>query len=289
MSILIDDRTRLLVQGLGRDGAFHAKLMKEYGTRVVAGVHPGRGGSMYEGFPVFDTAAEAVEKTGADCSVLFVPASAAGDAILEAAHAGIELVVAITEGIPVSEMSRVVAEIETMDVRLVGPNCPGLISPGKAKVGIMPGDIFDRGGVGVVSRSGTLTYEVVRSLSKAGMGQSTAVGMGGDPVGGMKFVDYLELFEEDPDTEAVVLVGEIGGSDEEDASRFVAESMSKPVAGFIVGRTAPPGKRMGHAGAIISGGSGTAEAKVAALEAAGIPVADVIDELPDLLRKRTGG
>ena len=284
MSILIDEGTRLLVQGLGRDGAFHALKMKEYGTNVVAGVHPGKGGTTHEGFPVFNTAAEAVEKTGANTSVIFVPAWAAADAILEAGYAGIELIVAISEGIPVAEMSRVVAELNSLGAKLVGPNCPGLISPGKCKIGIMPGSVFQQGPVGVISRSGTLTYEVVRSLTSESMGQSTAIGMGGDPVGGMKFVDYLELFAEDPETESVVVVGEIGGSDEEDAAAYVADSFPKPVVGFIVGRTAPPGKRMGHAGAIISGGLGTAEAKVRALEEAGIPVADVIDEIPGLIR-----
>ena len=289
MSILIGRETRLMVQGLGRDGSFHARLMKQYGTSVVAGVHPGRGGTEYEGFPVFNTAARAVEETGANCSILFVPAAAATDAILEAAHAGVEIVVAITEGIPVSDMARVVDELDRLGVRLVGPNCPGLISPGSCKVGIMPGSIFEPGSTGVISRSGTLTYEVVRSLTNAGFGQSTAIGMGGDPVGGMKFIDYLELFEKDEGTESVVLVGEIGGTDEEDAAEWVSSYFSKPVVGFIVGRTAPPGKRMGHAGAIISGGSGTAEAKVAALEAAGIAVADIIEDIPGLLRKRIGG
>jgi succinyl-CoA synthetase alpha subunit len=284
VSILIDEGTRLLVQGLGRDGSFHALKMKEYGTRVVAGVHPGKGGTTYEGFPVFNTAAEAVEKTGANASVIFVPAWAAADAILEAGHAGVELIVAISEGIPVAEMSRVVTELDSLGAKLVGPNCPGLISPGKCKIGIMPGSIFQQGPVGVISRSGTLTYEVVRSLTSEGMGQSTAIGMGGDPVGGMKFVDYLRLFAEDPETEAVVVVGEIGGTDEEDAAAYVAASFPKPAVGFIVGRTAPPGKRMGHAGAIISGGLGTAEAKVKALTEAGIPVADVIDEIPGLIR-----
>lgn len=289
MSILIDETTRLMVQGLGRDGAFHARKMKEYGTNVVCGVHPGKGGTVFEGFPVFNTAAEAVEQTGANSSVIFVPATAAADAVLEAGHAGIGLIVAISEGIPVADMSRVVAELDRLGARLVGPNCPGLISPGKCKIGIMPGSIFRKGAVGVISRSGTLTYEVVRSLTAEGMGQSTAIGMGGDPIGGMKFVDYLELFEEDPETESVVIVGEIGGTDEEDAAGYISGSFSKPVVGFIVGRTAPPGKRMGHAGAIISGGLGTAEAKVKALEEAGIPVADTIDEIPALLAGRAAG
>ncbi len=289
MSILIDDKTRVLVQGLGRDGSFHARQMKEYGTRIVAGVHPGRGGTTFEGFPVFNTAEEAVESTGAQCSVLFVPAPFAADAILESANAGIELVVAITEGIPVLDMSRAVKELDELGTRLVGPNCPGLISPGKSKVGIMPGGIFRQGPVGVISRSGTLTYEVVNQLTVKGLGQSTAIGMGGDPIVGMKYNDYLRDFQKDDDTELVVIVGEIGGTDEQDAAVFVAENIDKPVVGYIVGRSAPPGKRMGHAGAIISGADSTAEAKVQVLRENGIPVADTVEQIVELAAERLGG
>lgn len=289
MSILIDEKTGVMVQGLGRDGSFHARQMKEYGTNVVAGVHPGRGGTTFEGIPVFNTAFDAVEETGARCSVLFVPAPFAADAILESATAGAELVVAVTEGIPVLEMSRVVMELDQLNTRLVGPNCPGLISPEKSKVGIMPGDIFRKGPVGVISRSGTLTYEVVHQLSRAGYGQSTAIGMGGDPIVGMKYNDYLMLFEEDPDTELIVIVGEIGGTDEQDAASFASRSVEKPVVGYIVGRSAPPGKRMGHAGAIISGADSTAEAKVDHLRKNGIPVADTVEQIVDLAARGLGG
>ena len=289
MSILLDGTTRVMVQGLGRDGAFHALQMREYGTRVVAGVHPGRGGETESGIPVFNDCSTAVEQTGADCSVIFVPARFATDAVLEAIDSGVGLVVAVTEGIPVMDMSAIQTRLKASGCSLVGPNCPGLISPGKAKVGIMPGSIFGSGRVGLVSRSGTLTYQVVKHLTEAGMGQSTAVGMGGDPITGLGLVDYLELFEADEETEAVVLVGEIGGSAEERAAEYVKGSMSKPVVGFIVGRTAPPGKRMGHAGAIISGGSGTAESKVAALRDNGVPVADTTDGIVDLLREQLGG
>jgi succinyl-CoA synthetase alpha subunit len=289
MSVLIGNDTRVLVQGLGRDGSFHAGQMLEYGTNVVAGVHPGRGGETESGFPVFNDCRAAVEQTGADCSVLFVPAAFAADAIMEAADAGIELVVAISEGIPVLDMTRVTEVLKRTGTRLVGPNCPGLISPGKCKVGIMPGSIFEEGRIGVVSRSGTLTYQVVKHITDAGLGQSTAVGMGGDPVTGLGFIDYLELFEDDDQTEAVVLVGEIGGTAEERAAEYVKASMSTPVVSFIVGRTAPPGKRMGHAGAIISGGSGTAEAKVEALTENGIPVADTTEQIVQLLHDQLGG
>ena len=289
MSILLDESTRVLVQGLGRDGSFHALQMRDYGTRVVGGVHPGRGGKSESGIPVFNDCRTAVEQTGADCSVVFVPARFATDAVLEAVDSGVELVVAITEGIPVMDMAVISARLQATGTRLVGPNCPGLISPGKAKVGIMPGSIFLPGGVGVVSRSGTLTYQVVKHLTEAGMGQSTAVGMGGDPITGLGLVEYLELFEADPETRAVVLVGEIGGSAEEQAAEYVRESMTKPVVGFIVGRTAPPGKRMGHAGAIISGGSGTAESKVEALRSNGVPVAETTDGIVGLLREQLGG
>lgn len=289
MSILIDKDTRVIVQGLGRDGSFHAAQMLEYGTNVVGGVHPGRGGETESGFPVFNDCRAAVESTGADCSVLFVPARFAADAIMEAADAGIGLVVAISEGIPVLDMTRVTEVLRRSGTRLVGPNCPGLISPGRCKVGIMPGAIFEEGKIGVVSRSGTLTYQVVRHVTDSGLGQSTAVGMGGDPVTGLGFIDYLELFEKDDQTEAVVLVGEIGGTAEERAAEFVKASMSKPVVSFIVGRTAPPGKRMGHAGAIISGGSGTAEAKVAALTENDVPVADTTEQIVQLLQDELGG
>ncbi len=289
MSILIDGKTRVMVQGLGRDGSFHAAQMKAYGTNVVCGVHPGRGGKEFEGFPVFNSAIQAAEATRPDCSVLFVPAPAAADAILAAANAGVKLVVAVTEGIPVLDMARVYAELSELGTRLIGPNCPGLISPGRSKVGIMPGRIFREGPVGVISRSGTLTYEVVAQLTAAGVGQSTAIGMGGDPIIGMKYADYLELFAEDDDTKAVVIVGEIGGSDEQDAAAFVKERFPKPVVGFIVGRSAPPGKRMGHAGAIVSGAGSTAADKVTALRESGIPVGDTIEQVVELVSERLGG
>jgi len=289
LSILVDGSTRVVVQGLGRDGSFHASQMKQYGTRVVGGVHPGRGGELCDGIPVFNTVIDAVAETAADCCVTFVPAPHAADAILESASAGVRLVVAITEGIPVRDMTRVVSELGDRGTLLVGPNCPGLISPGRAKVGIMPGRIFRQGPVGIVSRSGTLTYEVVNRLSEAGFGQSTAVGMGGDPVVGMSFVDYLEMFQEDPETEAVVLVGEIGGTDEQDAASFFRRHMSKPVIAYIVGRSAPSGKRMGHAGAIISGAGSTVEDKITMLRDNGIPVAGVIEEIVDLVRGKLGG
>jgi succinyl-CoA synthetase alpha subunit len=289
VSILIHKGTKVLVQGLGRDGSFHAGQMLEYGTNVVAGVHPGKGGTTVESFPVFNTCAEAVGATGAECSIIFVPAAFAADAVLEAANAGVKLVVAVSEGIPVLTMTEVVRELDSLGTAMVGPNCPGLISPGRSKVGIMPGRIFREGRIGVVSRSGTLTYEVVDQLTRAGMGQSTAIGMGGDPVVGLKFIEYMEMFEKDPETDAMVMVGEIGGTDEEDAADFIGKNVSKPVVGFIVGRSAPPGKRMGHAGAIVSGGTGTAESKVEAMERNGIPVADTIVEIVDLLRGRLGG
>ena len=289
MSILIDKKTRVMVQGLGRDGSFHARQMIDYGTNVVCGVHPGKGGQTVETIPVFNSSLDVAGKTGANCSILFVPAAFAADAILEAAHSGVKLIVAVSEGIPVLEMAKALPELDNLGVKLIGPNCPGLISPGRCKVGIMPGGIFEQGGIGVVSRSGTLTYEVVRHLTRAGLGQSTAVGMGGDPIVGLRFIDYLKLYEEDPDTEAVVIVGEIGGTDEEDAATYISENMKKPVVGFIVGRSAPPGKTMGHAGAIVSGGSGTAAAKVEALEKNGIPVADTIEGIIDLLSEKLGG
>ncbi len=286
MAILVDKNTRLLVQGItGREGEFHSQQMIEYGTQVVAGVTPGKGGQWAcDGrVPVFDTAAEAVAASEANTSVVYVPARFAADAILEAADAGIPLIVCITEGIPTQDMIRVRAYLDQKGVRLVGPNCPGLLSPGEAKVGIMPGHIATPGSVGVVSRSGTLTYEVVYALTMHGIGQTTCVGIGGDPIIGTTFVDVLEMFENDPLTEQVVLIGEIGGSDEERAARFIAERMTKPVVAFIAGRTAPPGKRMGHAGAIIEGGTGTAAEKIAAFEAVGVSVAEHPEQIPELV------
>jgi succinyl-CoA synthetase alpha subunit len=287
---LVDSATRLLVQGItGREGSFHATQMVEYGTAVVGGVTPGGKGKTVAGAPVFDTVAEAVRETGANASIIYVPARFAPDAIYEAVDAGIPLVVCITEGIPVNDMVPVYAHVNAKGSRLLGPNCPGLITPGQAKVGIMPGFIHAPGPVGLVSRSGTLTYEVVDALTRAGLGQSTAVGIGGDPIIGTSFVDALRLFQDDPATEAIVVIGEIGGSDEEDAARFIAERVTKPVAGFIAGRTAPPGKRMGHAGAIISGGSGTAAEKIAALEAVGVRVAESPSQVPGLLQAAMAG
>ncbi len=287
MSILIGKDTRIIVQGItGRDGSFHALSMREYGSKVVGGVTPGKGGQSVEGIPVFDSIAEAKAATGADCTVIFVPAKFTRDALKEAAEARIPLVVCITEGVPVLEIIEMAALLHEKGCRLIGPNCPGLITPGAAKAGIMPGRIHLPGDVGVISRSGTLTYEVVWALTRAGMGQSTCVGVGGDPVIGTGFVDLLALFEADEGTEGVVLIGEIGGEDEERAAEFIVHSMKKPVVAFISGRTAPPEKRMGHAGAIVSGGRGTAEAKVSALRAAGVPVADRPDEIPGLLAGR---
>ncbi len=290
MSILVDSGTRLLVQGItGREGSFHTQQMVEYGTNVVGGVTPGGKGKSVAGAPVFDTVAAAVEAVRPNVSIIYVPARFAPDAIYEAVDNGIPLVVCITEGIPVADMVPVHAHVKAKGARLLGPNCPGLITPGEAKVGIMPGFIHAPGPVGLVSRSGTLTYEVVDALSKAGLGQSTAVGIGGDPVIGTSFVDVLGLFQDDPETEAIVLIGEIGGSDEEEAARFVQHHVTKPVVGFVAGRTAPPGKRMGHAGAIISGGTGTAAEKVAALEAAGVHVADRPSAVPGLVRAAMAG
>ena len=284
MSILIDKQTKVVVQGLtGREGEFHAGQMIEYGTNVVAGMTPGKGGTEVLGVPVFDTVMEAVQVTGADTSAIFVPARAAADAILEAADAGLDLIVCITEGIPTQDMIRAASLVKRSRTQLIGPNCPGIISPGKCKIGIMSGNIFQQGNIGVVSRSGTLTYEVVDELTRVGLGQSTCIGIGGDPILGSTFVDILPLFEEDPETDAVVLIGEIGGSDEEIAAEYIRR-MSKPVVGFISGRTAPPGKRMGHAGAIISGKTGTAQAKVEALTAAGVPIADTPKEIAELLK-----
>ena len=275
MSVLVDRNTRLLVQGItGREGQFHAKGAAEYGTKVVAGVTPGKGGSSMDGVPVFNTVAQAVSATGANTSVIFVPPAFAADAILEAVDAGIPLTVCITEGIPTLDMVEVMRVVRGGPTRLIGPNCPGIISPGKAKIGIMPGHIHREGRVGVVSRSGTLTYEAVHQLSERGIGQSTCIGIGGDPVPGMSFVDALELFQSDTDTDAVVMIGEIGGSAEESAARFIKEKMTKPVVSFIAGRTAPPGRRMGHAGAIIMGGKGTAADKKSALARAGARVVE---------------
>ena len=287
MSILIDETTRVIVQGItGRDGGFHTAQMIEYGTQVVGGTTPGKGGQTAQGGPVFNTVRDAVRATGADASVIFVPARLnAADAILEAVSAGISLVVCITEGVPTEDMIHVNAVIAAKGgVRLIGPNCPGLITPGRCKIGIIPGSIFTPGPVGLVSRSGTLTYEIADELTRAGIGQSTGVGIGGDPMIGMKFVDVLPLFEADSQTEVIVMVGEIGGSDEEHGADFI-KTMTKPVVGFIGGRTAPEGKRMGHAGAIISGNTGTPQAKVDAFIAAGVPVADTPHDIVELVRK----
>ncbi len=281
MSILINENTKLLVQGItGRDGSFHAQKMLEYGTAVVAGVTPGKGGQNVAGIPVFDSVAQAKAKTGANTAVIYVPAKFAKDAMLEDIAAGIELIICITEGIAVLDMVEVSDKARGTNIRLIGPNCPGLISPGKSKVGIMPGHIHKPGPIGVVSRSGTLTYEVVDNLTRAGIGQSTCVGLGGDPIIGTRFIDVLELFEKDPDTKGIVMVGEIGGEDEQLAARYIKEHIKKPIVGFIAGKTAPQGKRMGHAGAIISGGDTTAEAKVHALRDAGVQVVDFTDEIP---------
>ncbi|MCC6454798.1 MAG: succinate--CoA ligase subunit alpha [Caldilineaceae bacterium] len=285
MSILVNKDTRLVVQGItGREGAFHAQQMIDYGTQVVAGVTPGKGGEWAVGnTPVFDTVKEAVEATGANTSIIYVPARFAPDAIIEAADAGIDLVVCITENIPVLDMVQVRAYLDTMPTRLIGPNCPGLTTPGEAKVGIMPGHIHTPGTVGLVSRSGTLTYEVVYALTSRGIGQSTAVGIGGDPIIGTKFIDVLQMFQDDPGTEQIVMIGEIGGTDEQVAAEFIANHMTKPVTGFIAGQTAPPGRRMGHAGAIISGGEGTAQEKIAALKEAGARVARHPDEIAEMV------
>ena len=292
MSVLVDKNTRLLVQGItGKSGAFHARGCRDYGTHVVAGVTPGRGGERFdETIPVFDTVAEAVAQTGANATMIFVPPPAAADGILEAADAGVQLIVCITEGIPVMDMMRVkVALAERPGVRLIGPNCPGIITPDQCKIGIMPGYIHRAGNIGVISRSGTLTYEAVWQLTSRGYGQSTCIGIGGDPINGTSHLDAARLFNDDPDTEAFILIGEIGGSAEEEAAAWIKENCRKPVAAFIAGATAPPGRRMGHAGAIVSGGQGTAEGKIAALEAAGIAVAkspaDMAETLISVLKK----
>jgi succinyl-CoA synthetase alpha subunit len=288
MSILIGQDTRLVVQGItGRDGSFHARQMMEYGTQVVAGVTPGKGGQTFEdAVPVFDTVERAIDETGANTSVIYVPAAFAADAIFEAADAGIELIVCITEGVPVGDMTRVLPYVRDRGVRLLGPNCPGLITPGVCKVGILPGQIVAPGDIGVVSRSGTLTYEVVYQLTRAGLGQSTCVGIGGDPLIGTDFVDCLRMFEQDEGTMAVAMMGEIGGTDEQVAAEFVRDHMSKPVVGFIAGQTAPPGRRMGHAGAIISGSEGTATEKMKAFEDCGISVAERPADFVGLIRER---
>ncbi len=289
MSVFIDRNTKLLVQGItGRDGSFHAKQMIEYGTQVVAGVTPGTGGQQFEGtVPIFNTVAEAVKATGANTSVIYVPPPFAADAMMEAADAGVKLIVCITEGVPVLDMTRVRPYVIEKGARLVGPNCPGLISPGeKAKVGIIPGRICTPGPVGVVSRSGTLTYEVVYQLTRAGIGQTTCVGIGGDPINGTNFIDALAAFEKDPATKAVAMMGEIGGTDEQEAAEYVKKHMTKPVVGFIAGQTAPPGRRMGHAGAIISGSAGTAAEKIEAFKAAGMGVAQRPKDFVQLIQER---
>jgi len=288
VSIFIDKTTTVIVQGItGRDGSFHTRQMIEYGTRVVAGVTPGKGGQLFdEKVPIFNTVAEAAKETGANTSVIYVPPMYAADAIMEAADAGVTLIVAITEGVPVLDMTRVYPFVKERGARLLGPNCPGLISPGKSKVGIIPGRICTPGPVGVVSRSGTLTYEIVYQLTRAGIGQTTCVGIGGDPINGTNFIDCLTAFEQDPETKAVAMMGEIGGTDEQEAARFVKEHMTKPVVGFIAGQTAPPGRRMGHAGAIISGSAGTAAEKIQAFEDAGMGVARRPIDFVELIKAR---
>jgi succinyl-CoA synthetase alpha subunit len=288
VSVYVDASTRLLIQGItGRDGSFHARQMREYGTNVVAGVTPGKGGQKFDGeVPIFDTVSDAVARTRANVSVIYVPPPFAADAMMEAAAAGIDLIVCITEGVPVLDMTRVYPYVREHGARLIGPNCPGLITPGECKVGIIPGRICAPGAVGVVSRSGTLTYEVVDQLTRAGIGQSTCVGIGGDPINGTSFIDVLEAFENDPKTKAIAMMGEIGGTDEQEAARFVRDRMKKPVVGFIAGQTAPPGRRMGHAGAIISGSAGTAAEKLEAFEKAGMGIARRPKDFVELLRER---
>ena len=294
MSILVNSETRVLTQGItGATGQFHTRACKEYGTRMVAGVTPGKGGTSFEDIPIFDSVEEAVRETGANASVIYVPPPFAADAIMESADAGVPLVICITEGVPVQDMMRVKRYLNDRGAVLVGPNCPGVITPGECKIGIMPGHIHKRGSVGVISRSGTLTYEAVDQLTRLGMGQSTCVGIGGDPIRGLNFIDVLRRFNEDDETEAVVLIGEIGGSAEQDAAEWIRAHMKKPLVGFIVGQTAPPGKRMGHAGAIISGGKGTAAEKVEALRAAGVRMApspaDIGQTMKETLGKQGSG
>jgi succinyl-CoA synthetase alpha subunit len=291
MAIFADSNTRVVIQGItGRDGSFHARQMMEYGTQVVAGVTPGKGGQTFDDtVPVFDTVVDAVGETGADASVIYVPAAFAAAAVCEAADSGIKLIVCISEGIPVLDMLRTARYVVDQGARLIGPNCPGMISPGQAKLGIIPGQIVQPGPIGVVSRSGTLTYEVVWKLTTAGYGQSSCIGIGGDPVIGTNFIDCLAAFEEDPQTEAIVLIGEIGGTDEQNAARYIKENLSKPVAGFVAGQTAPPGRRMGHAGAIISGSSGTAEEKVSTFRENGVEVADRPVDVPGIVARALNG
>lgn len=289
MSILINKETKVLVQGItGRDGAFHTSKMKDYGTNIVGGISPGKGGSDVGGIHVFNTVEEAVKATGANASVIFVPAPFAGDAILEASYAGVELVVCITEGVPVQDMMKAMPVLKQNGTKLIGANCPGLITPDECLIGILPAMIFKKGNVGLISRSGTLTYEVVNMLTENGLGQSTCVGIGGDSVSGLYFIDLLEMYENDPETDAVVLIGEIGGDAEEQAAAYIKEKMTKPVVAFIAGQSAPPGKRMGHAGAIISSGSGTAEEKIKAFNEAGVPVADEPGKIPGLVKEKLG-
>ena len=289
MSILIDETTRVLVQGItGGEGSFHAKAMLEYGTKVVAGVTPGKGGQKFENVPVFNTVEDAVKNEGVNASAIFVPPAFAADAVMEAAAAGLDLVVCITEGIPAADMVNVYNFLKERKTRMIGPNCPGIISPGKCKIGIMPGAIHKQGSIGVISRSGTLTYEAVHQLTELGLGQSTCIGIGGDPVIGSNFIDLLKLFNDDSDTEAVVLIGEIGGTAEEEAAQFVKENFNKPVVSFIAGQTAPPGRRMGHAGAIISGGKGTAKEKMEALTSAGIAVCETPAVIGETVKKVLG-
>jgi succinyl-CoA synthetase alpha subunit len=285
MSVLVDKSTRVLVQGMGKAGTFHSHQCREYGTQIVGGVAPGKGGTIKDGFALFNTVAEAVAKTGANATMIFVPPPGAADAIMEAADAGIPVIVAITEGVPVIDMAKAMSFLKERPCRLIGPNCPGIITPGQCKMGIMPGYIHKPGSVGLISRSGTLTYEAVWQLSNLGLGQSTCIGLGGDPIVGTSFIDALQMFQNDPKTEAILMMGEIGGTAEEKAAAFVKANVTKPVAAFIAGQTAPPGKRMGHAGAIISGGSGTAKEKIAALRAAGIHVAASPAELGTTMQK----
>lgn len=289
MSILINKDTKVIVQGItGRDGGFHASKMKAYGTNIVGGISPGKGGTEVDGVPVFNTVEDAVKATGANASVIFVPAAFAGDAILEASYAGVDLVICITEGVPVKDMIRVTPVLKQNGTKMIGANCPGLITVDECLIGILPGNIFKKGNVGLISRSGTLTYEVVDMLTRAGLGQTTCVGIGGDSVSGLYFKDLLEMYENDPATEGVVLIGEIGGDAEEQAAQFIKDKMTKPVVAFIAGQSAPPGKRMGHAGAIISSGSGTAAEKIKAFAEAGVPVAKEPGEIPGLMKEKLG-